>query len=89
MLNTGFAPHSKDHFQIQFDCKGCKTVKLDEDIGKADQTLLNHKCLTGKKPVNSEQGVWNNNRINYGESTVVENQKYKVLTYSEHIHIVL
>ena len=36
MLNAGFTPHRKDHFQIQFNSEGYSIVKLGEDIGKAD-----------------------------------------------------
>lgn len=34
MLNAGFAPHGKVHFQIQFDWEGCSIIEMDEDIGK-------------------------------------------------------
>lgn len=35
MLNAGFAPHDKDHFQIQFDCEERGIIEMDEDTGQS------------------------------------------------------
>lgn len=54
MLDAGFAPHDKNHFQIKFDCEECSVIEMDENTGKSGCMLLNHKYLTRKKPDDSE-----------------------------------